>query len=262
MPTPLDRLAKRFSRWAVPNVTAGLILGQVATFLLTFGHPELAERLTLLPDRIMAGEVWRLVTFVFFPPLTNPIFAFFAWYLLYLMGTALEQQWGDFRYNVYLGISYLATILAAFAIPGAEGTNAFMLGSVFLAFATLYPNFELCLFFVLPVKVKYLAMLTGIGYFLTLTLGSWEGRAMVLAAVSNYLLFFGRDIWHLMSDNRRRMETRARRQRLDSPPRIIHRCTVCGATQDTHPERDFRYCSKCEGTLAYCDQHLRDHAHR
>jgi hypothetical protein len=262
MPTPLDRLANRFSRWAVPNVTPVLILGQVAAFLLTLGRPEFAAKLSLVPDRVIAGEVWRLVTFVFYPPTTNPIFALFAWYLLYLMGGALEEYWGAFRYNVYLLISYVATILAAFTLPSREGTNAYMLGSVFLAFATLFPNFELSLFFVLPVKVKYLALMTWILYFFTAALGDWEGRAMVLAAVSNYLLFFSRDIWHLVRHNKRRMDYQRRRQKLDTPPRIIHRCTVCGATQDSHPQREFRYCSKCNGNFAYCDQHLRDHVHQ
>ncbi len=85
---------------------------------------------------------------------------------------------------------------------------------------------------------------------------------MVLAAVSNYLLFFGRDIWDLVRHNKRRMDYQRRRQKLDTPKRIIHRCTVCGATQDSHPQLEFRYCSKCNGAVAYCDRHLRDHAHQ
>ncbi len=174
MPTPLDRLANRFGGWAVPNVTTGLILGQIAAFVLSWEQPEFAAKLTLVPDRVIAGEPWRLVSFVFYPPTMSPICAFFGWYLLYLMGGALEELWGAFRYNVYLLISYLATILAAFTLPSAEGTSAYMLGSVFLAFATLFPNFELCLFFLLPVKVKYLALLTWIFYFFTIVSGEWE----------------------------------------------------------------------------------------
>lgn len=261
MPSLLDHLNRRYGRWGVPHVTAVLILGQIAAFVLVWGHPELAGKLELVPDRVLDGEVWRLATFVFYPPLTNPICAFFGWYLLFLMGTSLEATWGDFRYNVYLLIGYLATVAAAFALPQAAGTNAYLLASVFLAFAALFPKFEICLFFLLPVKVKYLALVTWIFYALPFLQGDWEGAALVLAAVSNYLLFFGRDIWALVLGNKRHMEHKWGRQALGAAQRIIHTCRTCGATQDSHPQRDFRYCSKCQGTHAYCDQHLRSHAH-
>lgn len=261
MPSLLDRLSRRFGAWGVPHVTAALILGQVAAFVLNWDRPDVAAKLTLMPDRVLDGEVWRLVTFVFYPPLTNPILAFFGWYLLFLMGNALEESWGAFRYNIYLLIAYVATVIAAFALPRAEGTNVYMLSSVFLAFATLFPNFEICLFFLLPVKIKYLALLTWILYLLPFLAGDWEGAALVLAAVSNYLLFFGRDIWSLVRHNKRRMDFQRRRQTLATAHRIIHTCAVCGATQDTHPQREFRYCSKCQGSFAYCDEHLRNHEH-
>lgn len=261
MPTLLDRLNRRYGRWGVPHVTALLVLGQVAAFVLFWGRPGLVDKIALKPDRVLDGEVWRLVTFLFDPPLGNPICAFFAWYLLFLMGTALEHSWGDFRYNVYLLIGYLATVIAAFVSPRAPGTNGYMLASVFLAFATLFPNFEICIFFLLPVKVKWLALITWIFYAVPFLEGDWEGAALVVAAVCNYLLFFGRDIWIRVRDNKWHMESTWRRQTLGTPSRIIHTCRVCGATQDSHPQLEFRYCSKCHGNHAYCDQHLRSHEH-
>ncbi len=260
MPTLLDRLNRRYGRWGVPNVTSALIVGQIAAYVLSLTQPNYADRLTLVPELVLAGQFWRLFTFVVYPPITNPIFALFAWYLLHLMGDALEQQWGAFRYNVYLLIGYFATVAAAFVVPREPGTNAYLLGSIFLAFATLFPNFELSIFFLFPVKVKYLALLTWIGYIYQAVFGDWDARLLVLAAVANYLLFFGRDIWNMARYNKRRMDSHGPRQAL-APRRIIHHCNVCGATQDTHPQREFRYCSKCSGSYAYCEEHLRDHVH-
>jgi hypothetical protein len=228
----------------------------------------------MMPDKVMQGEWWRLITFVFDPPITNPLFAFFAWYLFYLMGTTLESTWGAFRYNVYLAIGYFASIASAFlfwfatGMPGQSATNAFLYGSVFLAFARLYPDFELQLFFIFPVKIKWLALITWIGYLWTLLAAdSWLTRAMVLAAVLNYLLFFGRDIARGMKQGHRGMQFRAKALRSPATsvahggPRMIHTCRVCGITSETSAKTQFRYCSQCNGDYCYCPEHLHNHEH-
>ena len=265
----LARLENRFRRFAVPNVTAILIAGQVVVYAVTFFQPPanppqpdapatplLVEKLDLVPAAVLSGEVWRLFTFIFVPPISNLICAFFFWYLFYLMGTALEATWGAFRYNVYLVIGYAATVGASFVTPSMPATNGFLAGSVFLAFAHLYPNFKICLFFILPVKVKWLAQLTWIGYFLAFVGGEWTLRVMVTASVANFLLFFGREIVARMKGGHRRMAGQARRI-IESPPLRIHRCNICGITSEDDPRLDFRYCSKCAGDYCYCPAHLR-----
>jgi hypothetical protein len=192
------------------------------------------------------------------------LFAFFFWYLLYLMGTTLESVWGNFRYNVYLAIGYFASIAMAmmfwfsFGVPGNTASNAFLYGSVFLAFARLYPDFELLLFFILPVKIKWLALLTWVMYGWTLLAGAWIGRLMVVAAVLNYLLFFGRDIWRNAKHGHRRMKYQAKAARASG--RLTHKCHVCGLTSEEAPQTQFRYCSQCDGEC-YCPEHLLDHEH-
>jgi hypothetical protein len=262
----LDRLDRKFGRFAIPQVTAGLIACQVIVFLLIQGmpRPEGAEpiemRLLLIPERVLAGEVWRLATFLVMPPMGNPVFAFFFWYLFYLMGTALERYWGTFRYNVYLLIGYVATVAVSFLTPQMPSSNAFVEGSVFLAFAFLCPDFELYLFFLLPVKIKWLALIAWIGYGLALIFGDWLMRLLVLASVCNFLLFFGKDLvlrvrtgWRSMSRQATRLTAKA--------PAYFHRCAVCGITDRTHPQMDFRYCSQCAGNHGYCQEHLRNHEH-
>jgi hypothetical protein len=111
----------------------------------------------------------------------------------------------------------------------------------------------------LPVKIKYLALLEWITYFLSFAFGDWMQKAMVLAAVSNFLLFFGKDIFRSVLDGKRRMEWNARHLAKRDKP--FHTCAICGATERTHPKMDFRYCTKCEGSYEYCAEHLPTHEH-
>jgi len=255
----LNRLARLIGWIAIPNLTAVLLAAQAVCLVLSFGQPETVERFSLLPERVLQGEVWRLLTFLAIPPTRNLLFLFFAWYMFFLMGTALEGQWGAFRYTLYLLIGWAATVAAAFVYPQVPAGNGFLAGTVFLAFAQLYPRFELMLFFLFPVQIRFLAMLTWALYGFTVLTGSWPQRLLVLAAVANFLLFFSDDILFRMRSSHRRMEWQ--RRQMAAVPRTVHRCSVCGLTENQDPKMDFRYCSKCAGSHEYCQEHLRNHEH-
>lgn len=263
----LDHIERRFRRFAIPNLTGFLAGFQAALWLLIqvlprrAGQDTILEGFLLIPAKVMDGEVWRLATFVFLPPGFG-LLAIFGVYLFWLMGTALEGQWGTVRYNVYVLISVLATIAAAFLLPnGGPATNMFIDSSVFLAFAYLFPNFTLSIYFILPIRIKWLALLTWIGYGFVLIEGDWSSRAYVLASICNFLLFFGRDIFQRVRSGRRTMETAFRKVAEGSKP--FHTCVICGLTEHDEPHEDFRICSKCDaGTFEYCSQHLRNHEHR
>jgi hypothetical protein len=278
----IDHLDKKFGRYGVPNVTVILIAGQVVAYVAGYAPPEaggdgLVERLALAPSLVLAGEWWRVLTFLFVPPATNPLFAFFGWYLFYLMGSTLESQWGAFRYNLYLLLGYLASVVMAFVTffsagglgPGlgaATASNLFLYGTVFLAFARLYPDFTLSIMFILPVKVRWLALLTWLGYGATFLFSrDWLDQAMVVAAVFNYLVFFGRDILNDMRHRHRRMQFQARAlPAKGNGPRgrkLTHTCRVCGRSSADEPRTQFRYCSECGGDYCYCPEHLGDHEH-
>jgi hypothetical protein len=271
----LARLESKFGRYAVPNLTVFLIAGQVLAFIADSaprgpGGASLLDNIRLMPDKVLQGEWWRIITYLFDAPFTPiPIFMFFFWYLFYLMGTTLEANWGAFRYNVYLFVGYVASVVMTFiawsvgGLPGEVASNGFLYGSVFLAFARLYPDFTLYLFFVLPVKIKWLALITWIGYAWTfITSPSWLDRGVVIAAVLNYLLFFGRDIWSGMKHGHRRMKFQARAvQGRGGKRRLTHECRVCGLTSETSPRTQFRYCSQCGGDNCYCPEHLDNHEH-
>jgi len=172
----------------------------------------------------------------------------------------LETAWGAFRYNVYLTVGWLATAAAAFAQPDAAASVGFLQGSVFLAFAYLYPDFQLLLFFILPVKMKWLAWLAWLGYLAAVALGPVPAKLMALASVCNFALFFWADILARMRSRRRRRASRVEQARRAAAPR--HTCVVCGATNLSDPDLSFRYCSKCDGSPCYCEKHLHSHQHR
>lgn len=258
----LNKLERIFGRYAVPNLALYLVIGQVAVYLLAMMGSLDPEGLALYPALVKQGEVWRLASFFFMPPMAHPLFIAFAWYLFYLMGTSLEQYWGAFRFNLFILTGAVLTIALGFTSPFDPVSNAFLAGSVFLAFAYLNPDFQLAIMFILPVRIRWLAMFTWAIYAVKFTFGDWSTRWEILAATGNFMLFFGRDIVLGMKTHRRRMAAQADRfARSSGSDGPRHRCFVCSKNSDTHPDLDFRYCSKCSGDQCYCPDHISSHEH-
>lgn len=258
----VNRLERLFGRYAIPNMSLYLVIGQVFFWSVSFLGFYNIEGIALLPLAVMQGEIWRLGTFLLLPPAAHPVFIAFAWYLFWMMGTALEGYWGVFRYNLFLITGWLLTVAVAFFFPYHYATNLFLAGSVLLAFALLNPDFEMMLFFILPVKIKWLALIQWLGYGYSMIVGSWSVRLAVMASIGNFLLFFSGEIINRIRTGRRRMEHQARAaaaRASEDEPR--HRCHACGKTDLSHPQLDFRYCSKCAGEECYCAEHLGNHSH-
>ena len=150
--------------------------------------------LVFVPLLVLDGQWWRIFGFMLIPPPAGIIFIGFAWWMFYLMGSGLEHFWGAFRYNLYIWVGAAFTVGLSFLQPGAAATNAFLAGSVFLAFAYLNPDFEILVLLVLPVKMKWLALITWAIYGYEFVTGGWSGRLQVIAAVGNFFLFFGGDL--------------------------------------------------------------------
>jgi membrane associated rhomboid family serine protease len=265
----LSRLEARLRRWTIPNLTGIIIGGQILLYLVETlrsaqGPPgDPFANLYLIPDKVLQGEVWRLVTFAFIPPPGGFLFVVISWMLFYFFGTALENQWGTVRYNLFLWLGVLANVAAAFLTllhgPGYVASNGFLYGTVFLAFARLFPNFVINLFFILPIQIKWLALLAWIGYGYTLVKGDWMVRVLILASVANYLVFFGRDHWRDLKRGHRRRTFQSRTK--EATRSLVHKCRVCGLDSDSSPKTLFRYCSKCAGQCCYCPEHIQNHEH-
>ena len=261
-------LLEKHLRWlAIPNLTRLLIFGQIIAYVLVQSEPRLVEQIVLVPELVVQGQAWRLLTFVFQPPGATLFFAALAWYFFYLLGSSLEEYWGDARYTLFLAIGWAATVgfalLSPLLLPDVligPISNAFLAGTVFLAFAHLNPDFQILLFFIVPVKIKWMAWATWAWYLYAFVAGSWPARFAIAASVCNYLLFFSRDIGITIRSGHRRMDRSARR--FSESRRPVHRCLVCGATEQTNPDFEFRYCSRCSRKACYCMQHLHTHQHQ
>jgi hypothetical protein len=255
----LRQLERRLGRFAIHDLTLYLVGGQGLALLLSQGMPGVVYNMMLIPDAVMSGQWWRLLSFVLTPPSGNPILAVFALYFLYFMGGSLESHWGTFRYNFYVLIGYLMTIAAAFAFPMMPASNIYITGSIFLAFAYLFPDFQIMLFFVLPVRIKWLALITWLYYAYDFIFGGWSTRLLIVAAITNFLLFFGKDIFYQARYGHRKMKQQARV--IANRDKPMNTCTICGITDKTHRTMDFRYCTKCDPPVCYCADHLDNHEH-
>ena len=255
----LKTTERKLGRFAIRNLTLYLVGGQGTALLLSLAAPGFLWAIQLIPGAVLGGQWWRLLTFIFTPPGGNPIFAIFTLYLLYFMGGSLEAHWGTFRYNLYVLIGFLMTIAAAFVFPFSAATNAYITGSIFLAFAYLFPDYQIYLFLILPIRIKWLALLTWLYYGYEFVMGGWPARLLIVVAIVNFLLFFGRDIFHKARYGHRRIKTQA--SVIANRDKPLHTCTICGITDKTHRTMDFRYCTKCEPPVAYCTDHLQNHPH-
>lgn len=260
----LRTIERHLQPLAFPHAILALVVGQTFFYLSDLLGLIDGSRLVLAWSLVAGGEWWRLASFILVPPAASPIFIAFALYILYLLGTALENEWGVLRLNLFLLCGWALTVVAAWIVPQSVVTNAFIGGSIFLAFAYLNPNYVFYIFFVLPVKVKWLALLTWLYFGYVLIAGGPAARILVLASTGNFLIFFGARIVNDLRTGKRHMRGQiqrraALREAAAAGPR--HRCTVCVKNSDTHPNEDFRYCSKCAGDRCYCEAHLRDHVH-
>jgi hypothetical protein len=256
----LNRLERKFGDFAIPNLTLYLIALQGFTFVMAMAYPDFLAKLVLTHNRLLAGEWWRLLTVLFMPPATNLIFMLFFLYFYYFIGTTLEAQWGTFRYNVYILIGYLATILAAL-IPDAIVTNLYLMESVFLAFAWLYPEYPILLFLILPVKVKWLGLAAWISYVIAFFGGDWATKAEVAAGTLSFVISHA-DLWQWVRSYPRRFRSQMNQARARDPKEPMHVCAACGVTDQSDKKMEFRYCPLCTGTPAYCINHIHNHQHR
>lgn len=271
----LDWLERRIGRYAVPNLALILVFGQIAVFVIGLAQPAevagadtLFGKLQLVPAKVMEGEVWRLVTFPFALPTPRlgeatalPIIALVLYWLIFnMMGSALESVWGVFRFNAFLVIGYLATVVAAFAVARHVPTdNFFLYSSTFFAFARIFPDYVFRLYFLLPIKVKWLARLQWAMFALWFYVGDWPERGVIFAAVLNYFLFFWSDHVREFKMARRRRSFQAKT--VAAAKRMVHECRVCGLTSTDAPRTAFRYCSQCADQTCYCPDHIRNHEH-
>lgn len=266
----LDKLERKFHKYAIKNLMFHIIVLNMIVFILHLFQPEVTSYFYLIPSRIMHGEVWRLITYVFIPPVlgrSNIIWIIFILNLYYIIGTGLEHEWGSFKFNLFYLVGMIGTTIASFIISHFVGdlaaTATFLNLSLFLAFARLFPNFEILIFFLIPVKIKYLAWIQWffLGAVILLPFFPLILKVSAIVSIMNYFLFFGKDI--IMNSRARSSSVyRKTKFKLSIPQKDhMHKCTVCGITEKDDSLMEFRYCMTCEGRYEYCMEHLKNHEH-
>lgn len=184
-------LERRFSWLAIPNIAIIFVTLQGLGFLMVMANPAWQFQLALIPDSVRAGEYWRLVTFLSLPLASGPIYMIFALWFLYFTLNAIESVWGDFKTTLYTLVSIVVTIGYSFAFDYPVLNVRNFESSLFFAAAALFPDMEVGLFGIIPVKMKWLAAFTGVFVLLDFVRGGWLDRFFLLAIYSNFLIFFG-----------------------------------------------------------------------
>ena len=271
----LDKMERRFGRYAIRNLTMYLLAGYAIGYLLSFTMPQLLTYFTLEPALILQGQVWRLLSWVIIPPNDNIIFVIFMMLLYYSLGNTLESYWGAFRYNVYIFSGILFTVIGAFIVNGLIGgirgfgslySTYYINMSIFLACASIMPDYQLLLYGIIPIKMKWLAVLDVVLLAVDAVQGGLIIRIVIIASLLNFIIFFFCNR-NLRGHSPKQAARRKKFQKQISRPQnqyaggAKHRCAVCGRTELDNPTLEFRYCSKCNGNYEYCQDHLFTHEH-
>lgn len=257
----LDKLERKFGKLAIHNLMGYIVFSNAAVYILAYFQSDFLSYIYLSPYSVLHGEVWRLVTFLFIPPMTSILFIILALYFEYMIGISLEHEWGAFKFNIYYFVGVIGTIIASF-ITGLPMSNGYLNLSLFFAFAKLFPEFELLIFFILPVKIKYLGWISWIMLIISFILGSMSTRVAIVVAILNYILFFGKDsIMSKKHATNAHIRKREYKSKMSNKKPHMHQCEVCGKTELDDVNLEFRYCSKCDGRHEYCMEHLFTHEH-
>jgi membrane associated rhomboid family serine protease len=281
----LDRFCYKHPKLSIPNLMRYIVIGNVIVYLLDMFSSGYAASnfFCFSSSAILSGQVWRLITFIFVPYTSrNILLLAITLYFYYFIGNALEREWGSNKFTIFYFFGVILNILVGFLVGSASMYYVNM--SMFFAFATLYPDLQFLLFFIIPVKAKWLAWLDG-AYFAYavvnyLVHGYFLYALVPIVAVLNYLLFFASDIFDQLGRWKRSAQFRAdaargRRNGGYGGPKVVnfhgadtqtkqnylHKCAVCGKTDVSDPNMEFRYCSRCNGYYCYCADHINSHIH-
>lgn len=200
---------RKHPRFGIPNLMTYIVIGMlfVYVFDLLAAYASLSSYLNFDAVLILRGEYWRVITFIFLPPSTSALFIVFSLYLSYIIGSSLESEWGSCIFSVYYTIGIIGSIIAGFITGFAY--NYYLNLSLFFAFTILFPDYQLTIFFIIPIKVKYLAVLDAMFFIVSFIIGNWPQRAALLASLINLIIFFSGTFYRNIKQQLRYRKTRA-----------------------------------------------------
>ena len=279
-----ERFCARHPNFGIPNLMRYIVIGNVLVYVLSMlsrnADAAALDFLAFNLNGLLHGEVWRLVSFVFVPGYGSPFSLIIALYFYYWIGSTLEREWGTAKFTLYYAGGALLTVLGVIITSLITGNYYLTLAgtgyvnlSMFLAFAVLFPDMTVLLFFIIPIKIKWLAIIDGAFFAFeilsAILSGNIVGAITPVLALLNFAIFATPHVRYLRQReqyrrspgavNYRRTVRQAQQQQRTVP--YHHKCAVCGRTDTDYPDLQFRYCSKCAGYHCFCQDHIFSHVH-
>ena len=272
-----NRLERKFGRYAIRDLSRYIVGMYMLGLVVQMVDPSIYYRyLCLNGAALMGGQIWRVITFMMYPlfslssrlDFVGVLFNMLIGLTYYRFGSSLENVWGAFRFNVYFLLGVIGHVAGAVVVTLVTGmsvsiTPVFLNFSLFMAFALTFPDIQLYIWGLLPVKVKYLAIAEGAIYLYLFISGGLASRLEIGLSLFNVVVFFlatRRFQRFSPKEIKRRQEFKAK-VKIKPAGQVRHRCAVCGRTEEDGPQMEFRFCSKCVGSYEYCQDHLYTHQH-
>ena len=286
----IDKLERKYGRYGIENLTMYIIISYVLGYALMYINPGALSMLSLNVTKILQGQVWRLITWIVYPPSTSsPLwFVIAILFFYYPISASLEHTWGKFKFTLYILSGMIFTVIAAFILHFVMGVVLDGLGgiifstyyislSIFLAYSLTYPDMTVLLMFVIPIKMKWMSIVYAAiviydvaRYFMN---GAWFMALPIIASLLNFVIFFlgTRDFnrynpkeIHRKNEFKRAVNGGSKTVPFPGNSNGVtkHKCAVCGRTEKDDPNLEFRFCSKCNGNYEYCQDHLYTHIHK
>lgn len=271
-------------KFGIANLTLLLIVGYAIGYILQIVSPSMLAYLTLDANAILKGQVWRLITWLVVPPSSFDVFTLLILYFYYRIGTLLENIWGTAKYSRYILGGILLTVVSSFlllaylrfgmgltdetlayysAIGSISFSTYYINLSIFMGYAATFPDMRVLYFFVIPLKVKVLGIIDLVMLLYYFFTGGIFAKFAIGAALINIGIFL---LTTKVAINpkqiiRQQVYKKEVKQATKMAPKNRHKCTICGQTEESNPELEFRFCSKCNGNYEYCSNHLFTHEH-
>ena len=286
----IDKLERKYGRYGIENLTMYIIISYVLGYALMYINPGALSMLSLNVTKILQGQVWRLITWIVYPPSTSsPLwFVIAILFFYYPISASLEHTWGKFKFTLYILSGMIFTVIAAFILHFVMGGVLDGLGgiifstyyislSIFLAYSLTYPDMTVLLMFVIPIKMKWMSIVYAAiviydvaRYFMN---GAWFMALPIIASLLNFVIFFlgTRDFnrynpkeIHRKNEFKHAVNGGSKTVPFPGNSNAVtkHKCAVCGRTEKDDPNLEFRFCSKCNGNYEYCQDHLYTHIHK
>ena len=286
----IDKLERKYGRYGIENLTMYIIISYVLGYALMYINPGALSMLSLNVTKILQGQVWRLITWIVYPPSTSsPLwFVIAILFFYYPISASLEHTWGKFKFTLYILSGMIFTVIAAFILHFVMGGVLDGLGgiifstyyislSIFLSYSLTYPDMTVLLMFVIPIKMKWMSIVYAAiviydvaRYFMN---GAWFMALPIIASLLNFVIFFlgTRDFnrynpkeIHRKNEFKRAVNGGSKTVPFPGNSNAVtkHKCAVCGRTEKDDPNLEFRFCSKCNGNYEYCQDHLYTHIHK